>query len=68
MGQQNVDIDGISPVDESLMILGSSSDHLILDITESKSEIKVGDPIVFSLTYSGILSASYSNDVEKIFI
>jgi len=67
MGQQNVDIDGICPVDESLIILGSSSDHLIIDITESQQEIKVGDQIAFSLTYSGILSASHSSDVKKIF-
>jgi len=68
MGQQSVDIDGICPVDENLIILGSSSDHLILDITDSQQEIKVGDHIAFTLTYSGILSSSYSNDVEKIFI
>ena len=67
MGKQDVDIEGIRPVDESLMILGASSDHLILDITESQQGIKVGDQIAFSLTYPGLLSASHSNDVEKLF-
>ena len=67
MGQQNVDIEGISPVDENLIILGSSSDHLIIDITESQQEIKVGHQITFAMTYSGVLSASHSSDVEKIF-
>ena len=62
-----MDINGISPVDESLIILGSSSDHLIVDITESQKMIRVGDQIAFSLTYSGILSASHSIDVVKIF-
>ena len=68
MGKQDVDIEGIRPVDESLMILGGSSDHLIIDITESQQGIKVGDQITFYLTYSGLLSASHSNDIEKIFV
>jgi len=68
MGKQDVDIEGICPVDEKLIILGAGSDHLIIDITESQQGIKVGDQITFSLTYSGLLSASHSQDVEKVFI
>ena len=63
-----MDIEGIRPVDESLIILGASNDQLLLDITESKQGIKVGDQIKFSLTYSGLLSASHSKNVEKQFM
>ena len=67
MGKQDVNIQGINPVDEHLTILGASSDHLILDIEDSEHEIKVGDVIAFSLAYSGLLSVSDSKYVGKQF-
>ena len=67
MGKRDVNIDGISPIDEKLVILGANSDHLIVDITDSKHTIKVGDQIAFSLTYAGLLSVSDSKYVGKIF-
>ncbi len=67
MGKQDVNIEGILPVDERLTIMGASSDHLILDIEDSESIIKVGDEITFSLAYSGLLSVSDSKYVGKVF-
>jgi len=67
MGKQDVNIDGITPIDEKLIILGASSDHLIVDITDSEQSIKVGDQIAFSLTYAGLLSVSDSKYVGKLF-
>jgi predicted amino acid racemase len=68
IGALDVDIEGIRPVDDGLIILEASNDQLLLDITESKEGIKVGDQIKFSLTYSGLLSASHSKNVEKRFM
>lgn len=68
MGKQDVNIEGISPIDGNLIILGASSDHLIIDITDSEQAIKVGGEIDFSLTYFGVLSVSDSKYVEKRFI
>ena len=67
MGKQDVNIEGIRPIDERLAILGASSDHLIIDIEDSEQEIKVGDVIIFSLAYSGLLSVSDSKYVRKHF-
>ena len=67
MGKQDVNIEGIRPVDEHLTILGASSDHLIVDIEDSEQKIKVGDAIAFSLAYSGLLSVSDSKYVRKVF-
>jgi len=67
MGKQDVNIEGISPIDEKIIILGASSDHLIVDITDSEQLIKVGDQIAFSLTYAGVLSVSDSKYVGKRF-
>ncbi len=67
MGKQDVNIEGNSPIYGNLMILGASSDHLIIDITDSAQKIKVGDEINFSVTYSAVLSVSDSKYVEKHF-
>lgn len=60
-------MEGIFPLDKTLRILGASSDHTIVDITDSEREIKVGNEIVFGLTYPGLPSASDSRYVKKRF-
>ncbi|MHB1405781.1 MAG: type III PLP-dependent enzyme domain-containing protein [Desulfitobacteriaceae bacterium] len=67
LGKQDVYVEGIFPLDKTLRILGASSDHTIVDISDSEQEIKVGDEIVFGLTYPGLLSASDSRYVKKRF-
>jgi predicted amino acid racemase len=68
IGKQDIDPDNISPVDLKITILGASSDHLILDITSSEKEYKVGDIISFKLKYSGLLRATTSKYVEKVYV
>lgn len=67
LGKQDVYIEGIFPLEEKAKILGASSDHTIVDITDAGQEIVVGDELVFGLTYPGLLSASDSRYVEKRF-
>lgn len=67
LGKQDVYVEGIFPLDKTLRILGASSDHTIVDITDAEHEIKVGDEIAFGLTYPGLLSASVSRYVKKRF-
>lgn len=67
LGKQDVYIEGIFPLEEDVKILGASSDHTIIDITDARRDIIVGDEIVFGLTYPGLLSASDSRYVEKRF-
>ncbi len=67
LGKQDVYVEGIFPLDETLRILGASSDHTIVDITDSEQEIKVGGEIIFGLTYPSLLSACDSRYVTKRF-
>jgi len=67
LGKQDVYVEGIFPLDTALKILGASSDHTIVDITDAAYDIKLGDQITFGLTYPGLLSASDSRYVGKIF-
>ncbi|KPU28038.1 alanine racemase [Caloranaerobacter sp. TR13] len=68
IGKQDIDLGDIIPYDKNIEILGASSDHLILDITECENDYYVGDIIEFKLTYGGILKVMTSEYVKKIFI
>jgi predicted amino acid racemase len=65
IGKQDIDFDALYPLDEGIIILGGSSDHLILDFSDSKIDYKVGDIVEFKLSYVGILRAMTSEYIEK---
>lgn len=65
IGQQDVALDGMIPIDDKIIVIGASSDHLILDTTDSKRHYNIGDIIDFKLNYVGVLSAMTSEYVEK---
>jgi predicted amino acid racemase len=67
IGKQDVGIGDIIPDDEGLTLLGASSDHLILDVTDCERPYKVGDLVSFRLTYGGILRSMTSEYVAKQF-
>jgi predicted amino acid racemase len=65
LGRQDVDIDGIHPLDPRLQILGASSDYLVLDVSAAEGELRVGDSLAFALNYSALLAAMTSPYVAK---
>ncbi|WXR61282.1 ornithine racemase Orr [Peptostreptococcaceae bacterium AGR-M142] len=65
IGKQDVNIETIVPCEKRLKILGGSSDHMIIDITDSKNDYKIGDIIEFDLNYSSLLMLSTSEYVYK---
>ena len=64
IGRQDVRIDGLTPTDPDVEIIGASSDHLLLDLTKAQ-RYRVGDTISFGLDYGALLSASTSAYVRK---
>lgn len=54
-------------VDNKIQIIGSSSDHLIVDMTDA-SNYQVGDIIPFTMYYQPMLHLSLSTDVFKSFV
>lgn len=65
IGKQDVPIDGITPIDNEITIIGASSDHLIVDLTEATSTYEVGDEIKFKLSYGAVLQVMTSEYVFK---
>jgi len=68
IGRQDIRLEGLTPVDDDLSIFGASSDHLILDVTDSKKELSVGDIVDFKIDYGCLLAAMTSTYVEKYYI
>lgn len=62
VGSQDVLVSGLTPRLD-IDILGSSSDHTVLNI--KKSGLKVGDEVMFDLDYGALLSAMTSPYVSK---
>lgn len=56
------------PLDENIEIVGSSSDHLIVDIQDSDTNFQVGDVMSFGMFYSNALYLTSSKYVNKHYI
>jgi predicted amino acid racemase len=66
IGRQDVKHDGLTPRNKGVSILGASSDHMILDVTNAENQYKVGDVVEFDVTYGALLCAATSVYVNKI--
>jgi len=68
VGEQDIDPKSMYPLDENIEILHASSDHTIVDLTETEVRYQVGDKIRFRLGYSSVLRAFTSPYVEKVIL
>jgi ornithine racemase len=57
----------LSPCDQRITILGATSDHLLVDISETTRTYAIGDTIDFSLNYTTLLAAATSEYMHKEF-
>ena len=68
IGQQDVAVSGVFPTDPEVSLLGASSDHMILDISDSETDYHVGDQICFRMNYHGLLGLCSSNYIKHVYI
>lgn len=68
IGRQDVRLEGLTPLDAGVQILGASSDHLTIDVEECLVKPRVGDRVRFSPDYGAMLSLATSGYVEKIHV
>ncbi|MDD5014620.1 MAG: alanine/ornithine racemase family PLP-dependent enzyme [Atribacterota bacterium] len=67
IGKQDISLNSLIPLKEGIKIVGASSDHLIIDISDFKEELKVGTEVGFRLNYPALLSVTTSKYVKKYF-
>lgn len=65
VGREDVAIEGLTPLDSQLRIIGASSDYLVLDVTDAKTPLVVGSEVPFTVNYSALLAAMTSPYVAK---
>ena len=68
IGKQDTDHESMMPLDKDIEVLGSSSDHLLIDVTKCKKDYKTGDIVSFEVSYGALLKAATSKYVEKVYI
>lgn len=68
IGRQDMDCDGLTPLQRGVSVIGASSDHLILDVTDCGNPVKAGDVLSFTMTYSGLLRGFTSSYVRRDYI
>lgn len=67
VGRQDVAVEGLTPADHRLQVVGASSDYLIVDVTAAAGTLRVGDEIEFDLGYSALLAAMDSAYVATVY-
>ncbi|HZU85848.1 MAG TPA: alanine/ornithine racemase family PLP-dependent enzyme [Anaerolineaceae bacterium] len=68
IGRQDVVVDNVEPEDPGIIVLGGSSDHLILDVEEAQQEVTAGSEVAFYPGYGALLAASTSPYMQKVVI
>jgi predicted amino acid racemase len=65
IGREDVKTNGLTPLDDKVEVIGSSSDHLLVDLTSVRVPMKVGDEVKFLPDYGALLAAMTSSYVRK---
>jgi len=65
IGREDVEVEGLRPLDPGLSVVGGSSDYAVVDASRATRPLHVGDELVFNLTYGALLAAMTSAYVEK---
>lgn len=69
MGRADVgELESLMPLDSGITVVGGSSDHCILDVTDCPRPLAVGDRVDFTLMYSHLLYLTEREDVRIQFI
>ena len=66
IGHQDLRIDGLRPKRPGVTIVGASSDHLVMDVTEAAPPVHVGDELEFDPIYAAVATAMANVDVMQV--
>ena len=57
-------VESLTPLEPGMTVVGGSSDHCIVDVTNCREDLQVGDVVSFHLSYSHMLYASSRRDMN----
>ena len=61
------ELESLMPLDEGITVIGGSSDHCILDVTDCPRHLSVGDTVSFAIQYSHLLYLTGRSDVRFLY-
>lgn len=68
LGRADVgELETLEPRESGITVVGGSSDHCILDVTDCPRHLQVGDTVSFSLRYSHLLYLTGREDVRFLY-
>lgn len=65
IGEQDLRIDGLCPRQPEIAVVGASSDHLVVDVTEVDPPVHLGDELEFEPNYAAVATAMASYGVTQ---
>jgi predicted amino acid racemase len=65
VGELDVPVNHLKPVDEKVKILNAATDLLVVDLSETGKSYRLGEEIDFDLDYHALLSLMHSRYVKK---
>ncbi len=68
VGRQDTDFETMSCADRGAALLGGSSDHMLVDVTDCERQYKAGDTLRFKLGYFALMRAMTSQYVKKDYL
>jgi len=66
MGEQDLLISGLTPKLPGVEVIGASSDHLVVDITEAVYPLRLGDELEFMPNYASISTGMAHRDIPQV--
>jgi predicted amino acid racemase len=66
VGRQDLQIEGMIPLRPGVSILGASSDHVVVDVTEADPPVRLGDELIFRLLYGAVATGMASSAATQI--
>ncbi|SCY45801.1 alanine/ornithine racemase family PLP-dependent enzyme [Alkaliphilus peptidifermentans] len=67
MGRQDTNIDGLIPSQSKIKVIGATSDHTLVDMTQIPDK-NIGDIVSFDLNYAALLTSMTSPFVRKVIL
>lgn len=68
MGYVEINPQGLTPLDENILLVGATSDHTIIEFKNNVTHYKLGDKILFKVDYWTLLKVFSLPDIDKKYI
>lgn len=68
MGYVEINPQGVTPIDDDILLVGTTSDHTIIEFKNNITNYKLGDKVLFKVDYWTLLKVFSLPDVDKKYI